>query len=387
MGGVPPPSHRGVNSQFQKKIEVKKWHGGQAGLKQHYLALTFISLTIMASELIGMEQLLESVAALGAEELLQLIDAASTRLKKVGLPKGKRVSKGDVPTQLQKNYEWVSYVLGDARLNGWEAFTIKKTQTDKATGLKTEVEYDMAGSAECEDGTFVYSDTNEVFTHGHAMSYSKMLKDRNDPLYQQFLEAFTEQVGEVAMPKKKEVKKISAAEAAAEKKRKDEEKAMEKAAEKAQKEAEKARVKAEKDAEKEAEKAAKDAAKAAKAKPVVQKAPLVTPVKRLPSPSPASEASAAALPAAALPVASLPVASPVVTIAKKVPGAPVKVKGVDTWKCAENEVDVWVWKGETYLRDWRNYVWRQEDGEMGDFMGMYIFAKDVIEEAEEPVDV
>jgi hypothetical protein len=344
----------------------------------------------MASELIGMEQLLESVAALDAEELVLIIEAASTRLKKVGtksLSKGKRVSTGKTPSQLQHNNEWVNFIKGDARLNGWEAFEAKKTVTDKVTGKKTEFMMEMAGSVEREDGMHVFSDTGALFEHANAMSYSKILKDRNDPLYQQFLEAFTEQVGEVAMPKKKEVKKISAAEAAAEKKRKDEEKAMEKAAEKAQKEAEKARVKAEKDAEKEAEKAAKDAAKAAKAKPVVQKAPLVTPVKRLPSPSPASEASAAALPAAALPVASLPVASPVVTIAKKVPGAPVKVKGVDTWKCAENEVDVWVWKGETYLRDWRNYVWRQEDGEMGDFMGMYIFAKDVIEEAEEPVDV
>jgi hypothetical protein len=337
----------------------------------------------MASELIGMEQLLESVAALGAEELLHLIDAASTRLKKVGLPKGKRVSKGDVPTQLQKNYEWVSYVLGDARLNGWEAFTIKRIQTDKATGIKTEVETDMAGSVECEDGSFVYSDTNEVFTHGHAMSYSKMLKERNDPLYQQFLEAFTEQVGEVAMPKKKEVKKISAAEAAAEKKRKDEEKAMEKAAEKAQKEAEKARVKAEKDEEKAMEKARKDAEKAAKAKPVVQKAvPLVQPVKRLPSPVPAPVVDAAA---AALPMNVAAVVSPAKVIAKKMPGAPVKAKVVDPWSCEEGEMDVWEWKGEKYIRDYNNYVWQEVDGGQGIFLGMYIFAKDAIEEAEEPV--
>ena len=336
-----------------------------------------------------MEQLLESVNALGAEELVVIIDAASTRLKKLGtkrLPKGKRVSTGEVPSPLQQNYEWVSYVLGDARLNGWEAFTIKRIQTDKATGIKTEVERDMAGSVECEDGSFVYSDTNDVFTHGHAMSYSKMLKDRKDSLYQQFLEAFTEQVGEVAMPKKKEVKKISAAEAAAEKKRKDEEKALEKAAEKAQKEAEKARAKEAKEAEKEAEKerkAAEKAEKAAKAKPVVQKAaPLVQPVKRLPSPAPV-DAAAAAMDVVA--VASVAVASPAKVIAKKMPGAPMKVKAVDPWSCEEGEMDVWEWKGEKYIRDHNNFVWQEVDGGQGIFMGVYIFAKDVIEEAEEPV--
>lgn len=347
----------------------------------------------MASEIVGMEQLLESVNALGAEELVLIIEAASTRLKKLGtkrLPKGKRVSTGEVPSQLQQNYEWVSFVLGDARLNGWEAFTIKRIQTDKATGIKTEVETDMAGSVECEDGSFVYSDTNEVFTHGHAMSYSKMLKERNDPLYQQFLEAFQEQMGplrEVAPGAK--VVKISAAEAATEKKRKDEEKAMEKAAEKAQKEAEKARAKAAKEAEKEAEKERKAAEKAAKAKPVVQKAaPLVQPVKRLPSPVPAPVDAAAAMDVvavASVAVASVAVASPAKVIAKKMPGAPVKAKAVDPWSCEEGEMDVWEWKGEKYIRDYKNYVWQEVDGGQGIFLGMYIFAKDAIEEAEEPV--
>jgi hypothetical protein len=342
----------------------------------------------MASEnVIGMEQLLESVNALGSEELLQLIDAASTRLKKVGMPKGKRVSKGEVPSQLQKNYEWVSYVLGDARLNGWEAFTVKKTQTDKVSGLKTEVETDMAGSVECEDGTFVYSDTKDVFTHGHAMSYSKMLKDRNDPLYTQFLEAFSEQVGEVATPKKKEVKKISAAEAATEKKKKEEEKALEKAAEKAQKEHEKAIEKERKEVEKAAQKARKEEEKAAKAKPVVQKAPLVTPVKRLPSPAPDAASASPSASAVPLPLPlPLPSASPVATtVTKKAPSAPVKAaKAKDTFECAENDLVPWEWNGDKYVRDWRNFVWREEDGEMGEFVGAYIFAKDAIEEADEP---
>jgi len=345
----------------------------------------------MASERIGMEQLLESVAALDAEELVLIIEAASTRLKKVGtksLSKGKRVSTGKTPSQLQHNNEWVNFIKEDARLNGWEAFEAKKTVTDKVTGKKTEWMVEMAGSVEREDGMHVFSDTGALFEHANAMSYSKILKDRNDPLYQQFLEAFMEQVGEV-VTLKKEVKKISAAEAAAEKKRKDEEKAMEKAAEKAQKEAEKARVKAEKDAEKEAEKARKDAEKAAKAKPVVQKAvPLVQPVKRLPSPAPVPVDAAAAMDVvavASVAVASVAVASPAKVIAKKMPGAPVKVKAVDPWSCEEGQMDVWEWKGEKYIRSYDNFVWQEVDGVQGIFLGVYIFAKDAIEEAEEPV--
>jgi hypothetical protein len=159
---------------------------------------------------------------------------------------------------------------------------------------------------------------------------------------------------------------------------------MEKAAEKAQKEAEKARVKAEKDAEKEAEKARKDAEKAAKAKPVVQKAvPLVQPVKRLPSPAPVPVDAAAAMDVVA--VASVAVASPAKVIAKKMPGAPVKVKAVDPWSCEEGEMKDWEWKGEKYIRSYDNFVWQEVNGVQGIFLGVYIFAKDAIEEAEEPV--
>ena len=348
----------------------------------------------MASEnVIGMEQLLESVAALGAEDLILIIDAASTRLKKVGtksLAKGKHVSTGERPPQLTPNYHWVKYIEADAKMNGWEAFVRTVKPTDKATGVQTEINYDMACSVEREDGEHVFSNTGETFSYAHAMSYSKMLKDRDDPLYAQWLEAFTEKVGDVAVPKgKKVVRKITAEEAKAEKAAKEEAKALEKAAEKAQKEAEKAMAKAAKDAEKEAEKARKDAEKAAKAKPVVQKAaPMVAPVKRLPSPTPSdASAASAALPASAVPLVALPSASPVATtVTKKAPGAPVKVKAVDTWKCAEGEVDVWEWKGESYMRDWRNFVWmyNKDMERMEDFLGVYIFAKDVIEEAEEP---
>ena len=330
---------------------------------------------------------MESVAVLSAEELVLIIDAASTRLKKVGtksLPKGKRVSTGEVPSQLQQNYEWVSFVQGDAQLNGWEAFVMKKSMTDKATGVKTEVETDMSASVEREDGVHVYSDTGALFTHGHALSYSKMLKDRADPLYQQFLEAFKEQMGplrEVAPGAK--VVKISAAEAKAAKDEKDAAEKERKAQEKERKAQEKAEEKARKEAEKEAEKAAKAAEKAAKAKPVVQKAaPLVQPVKRLPSPAPVVPSDAAA---AAMPMDVVAVASPAKVVAKKAPGAPVKVKAVDPWSCEEGEMDVWEWKGEKYIRDYNNFVWQEVDGGQGVFLGVYIFAKDVIEEAEEPV--
>jgi len=62
-------------------------------------------------------------------------------------------------------------------------------------------------------------------------------------------------------------------------------------------------------------------------------------------------------------------------------------KVVDTWKCKENILKVWKWKGEQYVRDWRNFVWRYEDKEVGDFVGAYNFEKNVIEEAEEPEEI
>lgn len=338
----------------------------------------------MASELIGMEQLLESVAALSAEELVIIIDAASTRLKKVGTKslKGKRVSTGEVPSQLTANFHWVDYIEADAKMNGWEAFVMKKT-LNKGTASEAEVISDMSGSVEGDDGVHVFSNTGATFTHAHAMSYAKKLKDRGDPLYDQWLEAFTEQMGEVAAPKgKKVVRKITAEEAAAEKAAKEEAKAAEKAAEKAKKEAEKEIARVQKEAEKEAEKARKEAEKAAKAKPVVQKAaPMVTPVKRIPSPAPA----AAAAPAKAT---AVPTASPVATVTKKVPGAPVKAaKMVDPFVCESGGLKVWEWKGVRYLRNSSNYVWFEsetDEGVMGEFAGVYIFAKDVIEEADEP---
>jgi len=340
----------------------------------------------ISENVFGMEQLLEAVDGLDADNLVLLIDAASSRLKKVGTKglKSKKVATGQVPSQLTRNYEWVTFVQQDAKLNGWEAFVRRETKKDKVTQVETVTEYDMSASVEGADGVYVYANNGETFTHGHAMSYSKILKDRNDPLWQQFLEAFTEKVGEVVAPKVKEVKKISAEEAAAMKA----EKEARAAAEKENKALEKAAMKAQKEAEKEMERVRKLAEKEAKEKkkPVVTKVPMVTPVKRLPSPAPVTDAAAAAAPAAAPAVA---VVTPTLVLKKKVvPPAPVKVEQrKDTWACPQGKMMLWEWKGKTYVRDYRNGVWEQaaEDAaeDVGKWQGIYNFEKDVIEEAEE----
>jgi hypothetical protein len=66
----------------------------------------------------------------------------------------------------------------------------------------------------------------------------------------------------------------------------------------------------------------------------------------------------------------------------------VAKKVVDTFKCPEDTYMVWMWKGEEYVRDWRNFVWRYKDEEeLGDFVGAYNFEKNVIEEAKEPEEI
>ena len=211
----------------------------------------------MASELeIDYEQVLAALDQLTVEELAGVVDRASTLLKKAiakGIPSKKKV--GVIPSQLEQNHEWIKYVLGDARLNGWESFEMRCTKTNKTTGEKVIEEVVMAGSVE-RDGVHVFSDTGNEMSQGHAMCYSKLLKDRNDIVYQTFLENYGAVCSGPVKKAAKVVKKTSA----------------EVEAEKAVKEAQKKAEKEFKEAQKKAEKAAKEAEKAAEKKKKEQQA-------------------------------------------------------------------------------------------------------------------
>ena len=345
-----------------------------------------------SEETIGYEQLIATLEHLDIEELAAVMDRASTLLKKAigkGVPSKKKAT-GVIPPQLEQNHEWVKYVLGDAQLNGWESFEMRCTKTDKSTGEKVTEEVTMAESVE-KDGVHVFADTEKEFTQKDAMSYSKLLKDRNDELYQTFLENY----GVQTVPKKEVIKKVvkktseeleqEKAAKAAEKEREKEEKKAEKEREKAAKEAEKAREKAEKEAEKAREKAEKEA----KMKKPVEKKVLLVPVKRERSSSPALTAPAAApAPAPAAPVA---VVTPQKKIVVKKPAAPLKAARpeADPFVVGEDGgLKEWSWNEKQYLRDGDNYVWLYDETEeeAGAFQGRYNYKLDAIEDCEEPLN-
>jgi hypothetical protein len=265
----------------------------------------------MAAEqemIIGYEEVIATLENLDVKELAAILDRGSTLLKKaLGKGPSKKKGTGIVPPQLEQNHEWVKYVLGDAKLNGWESFEMRTTKMDKSSGQKHVEVVTMAKSVE-KDEVHVFEDTEKEFTQKDAMSYAKCLKERDDELYQSFMEDYSS----IAGPKKevtKTVKKTSEelerekAEKKAAKEAEKEEKKAEKEREKAAKEAEKAREKAEKEAEKAKEKAEKEA----KEKKPEKK--ILVPVKRERSVSP---------------VPSLVPATPVKKIVVKKPAAPVK---------------------------------------------------------------
>ena len=328
------------------------------------------------SETIGYEQLIASLDHLDVEQLAGVVDRASSLLKKVivkGVP-SKKKGTGVVPPQLEQNHEWVKYVLGDAQLNGWESFEMRSKKTDKETGGKHEEVVVMRESEE-KEGVHVFADTGKEFTQKDAMSYSKLLKDRNDDLYKAFMEDYSSMTG----PKKEATTKVVVKKTSEELEREKEEKAAAKEREKEEKKAVKEREKAEKAAEKAREKAEKEAEK------IPQKKMVLIPVKRDRSSSPAPAAAAAA---AAAPTA-VAVSTPQKKMVVKKPTAPVKAARPEADPFVPGKdggLVKWSWNEKEYLRDGDNYVWLYDETEeeAGAFQGRYNYKLDAIEDCEEP---
>ena len=344
----------------------------------------------MASEMeIDYEQVLAALNQLTVEELAGVVDRASTLLKKAiakGVPSKKKV--GVIPSQLEQNHDWVSYVLADARLNGWESFVMRTSKTDKSTGDKITEEILMRESVEREDGVNIYADTGKEMSQGQAMCYAKVLKDRNDEIYQTFMQNYTASVGT-----KKVVKKVVT--------KTSEDKEREKA--------EKAAKDAEEKKRKEEEKAAAAAAKAkSMTKDKLPAARILVPVKReRPSSSAPAVAAVAAVAApvevveveeeAPMPALEpLPVPVPVEekeeeATQKKVLKKKVPVKAarpeVDPFVAEKGDLKQWEWNGKVYVRDGENYVWawNEEEDDTGDFQGRYNYKLDAMEECDEPL--
>ena len=327
----------------------------------------------MAAE-INFEQVIAALPQLDAKELTNMINRASSLLDKAigggGVAKKKVAA---IPNQLERNHEWTKFVLADATMNGWEPFVMRTSKLNKETQEKEVTEVMLRESVETEGG-HVFADTEKSMSQGQAMCYGKLLRDREDVVWKDFDSQY-EQVAPKASAKvvKKtsqqveEEKKKKAAEKEAEKERK----AAEKAAEKAKKEEEKRK--------KEEEKAAKKPA----SKTIV------------PRPRPRSAAPAAAAAVEEVVEEEMPeleaLPAPVAVVPKGIVMKKKVVKevrpAVDPFKLPEDCThNVWLWKETQYLRDADNYLWLYDATmqEQGEFKGQYNYAKDEIEECEEP---
>jgi hypothetical protein len=100
------------------------------------------------------------------------------------------------PPQLKKPRAWVEYTLTDAIANGWEAFTVRSTHTDKTTGEKIIEEIEMPASvlydtpeviAHIFEGSVSEAHpTGKQLKHKDAMSLSKQRKETGHPTYAAF---------------------------------------------------------------------------------------------------------------------------------------------------------------------------------------------------------
>jgi len=300
--------------------------------------------------------------------LSTIMKIAATRMEKATKSgkSNKKLAVGGraVPSQLQKPKAWTEFVLAHCNANGWESFEMT---TKKKDG--TEI-VEMSESGETEDGKHVFATTAKAFTLQHAMVYSKILKENNDPIYAEFEAQYvpSEASAKASTAVKAKTVRMTAEEKEAEKDRKKAEKEAEKERKQAERKAESERKKAEKEAEKKAEKERKEAEKAAeKASKVPAKAVLLVPRKASPSPKPA----------VAEPVAAAVVKT---VLATPMARAVVKKPVVEEWTVKKGTAKPWEWKGTKYIRNSENEVWLNSKGGYGDWCGVYIVGEDRIDE-------
>jgi len=314
------------------------------------------------SELLDFPSLLETVKALNAEQLVDVVSTASVALKKFVKTMGARKVNsanpvGVMPAPLAKNGAWVDCVLARAQQEGWNAFVVQ-TKSKKTNSVSAE---QMSYSVKGENGLHVFADTGKAFSRKHAMVYGKVLKDSSSDWYSDFERAYVSD-SPVAVPKLAKaaasVVPKSSAEVAAE--------ALQKKALAAEKR--KATAQAKK-AEK-IEEAAKAAASALPAGSVR--------VVRVQTPPPAARAVATASPVmvatVATPMASVPKASALATPRKP---APKKSVRTEEWKpVKEGEIKKWKFEGQMYMRTWLDSMYEyveSEDGlgENGEYIGAF----------------
>lgn len=376
-------------------------------------------------------QLKDYLPHLSTEDLLDMLDAVNTLIRKRIRGKGKSKSamtvpgiKKPAPPTLALNQGWIRFVQEYVSNNGWESFEINQT-TD---GVKELIErsgsipndqqprYTYKDTKTGEEITpeFIFEDTKKHLIYKEAMSLGAILKwqDGKKPakaedeeanwsdLYRTFLESHQEKVvsGDVASessstsstPSTTSVRRLTASEREQERlekqRIKDEvkaEKQREKEAEKARKAAEKEAEKVRKAEEKEAEKARKAAEKVKKvstppALPALPALPAIPAIPAIPA-RPAIPAAAKAASSVAAPAKKTILAKP--TVPKKPEPEVMK------WNIPDDGmIHPWTFQGKRYVVNAQYCCWEAtDDDEAGDWVGMVIPEKNRIDDSvEEP---
>lgn len=345
------------------------------------------------------EQLTQQFKEMDVADLFKALKAGLTVAQSKATSKKAKAGsmpKGACPPQLKLNNAWVAHVKDYVNQNGWEAFSVPTTMTDKETGAKTVVVEELPASI-LHDGAYIFEGSVTEKTpqgvqvsHKHAMTLSKQWKEgaTTAHLYEAFVESFD--------PEESDVESVASTESVTVVRTT----MAEKIAAKAVKDAEAARVKAAKEAEKAAAKAAKDAEKEAKEREAAE----LKARKAMEAEAAKAEKLRAAAEAEALKAAKVPKAAVVKAAAPKKEAAsasvPAKAKAativkavvkaapaVKAWSCEDDgNAHSWPHNGKIYARNFTNDVWECDAaGNVVKWAGVYLLAEDRIDEtAPEP---
>ena len=147
-------------------------------------------------QLLTLEVMMEHLPSMDPQELLELMAAVNTVLKKKwkSSPMKKSVEKvkKPAPKALKRNQAWIAFTLRHAMNNGWEAYTIHQETKNKATGETVPDDTARSGSVPNNADTpytfkdaktgaivtpaFIYEDTGKHFIYKEAMSLSAQWK-------------------------------------------------------------------------------------------------------------------------------------------------------------------------------------------------------------------
>ena len=340
------------------------------------------------------EQLTQQFKEMDVADLFKALKAGLTVAQSKATSKKAKAGsmpKGACPPQLKLNNAWVAHVKDFVNQNGWEAFSVPTTMTDKETGVKTVVVEELPASI-LHDGAYIFEGSVTEKTpqgvqvsHKHAMTLSKQWKEGKTTahLYEAFVEAFD--------PEESDVESVASTESVTVVRTT----MAEKIAAKAAKEAAAAAAKEAKEAEKAEAKRVKEAKEAAAAEVKAQKALEAEAAKaeKLRAAAEAESLKAAKVPKAAIvkaapkaASASVPVKAKAATIVKAVVKA-APVAAVKAWSCEDDgNAHSWPYNGKIYARNFTNDVWECDAaGNVTTWAGAYLPAEDRIDETvEEP---